>query len=419
MKVFNFFIVISSLLTTVMSSCSNEELDNIPKAESKLETKAVGYGVDMLNVAQLLTIIDIDQSVMDEVKRGVERSLSYGLDEEYRFTDMLNPGASKLRRSTKSLKLIEKMNEKLNSSRSLLKTSRSNTDFFNFLSENDIQIYWPYSEDWDGKTLPTITYNPENGNEDWNYGFVYKKDENNEIHIDTVVVDEDYFQKNPVWIINRNETKYTDLPNFENGEYVKNGVIFDQPVNDKVRASVGSTPNWTPETDPNLIYSFYIQNMRVYNQLDGGLAGGSEMVIKCAYPEIALGMPSPVTVLRKDWTRKEISNSTIKAFSTPLISNWRQEQLQCGLKIIEEDNGSDRNWDFKLGVTIKGINYGVDASIPFNNNDDEIVETVFDRVYINSKANTSLPLNNPIWGIWKMYSEGGVAYSLPIKTTRP
>lgn len=105
MKVFNFFAVIS-LLLIVMSSCSNEELDNLPKAEPKLETKAVGYGVDMLNVAKLLTYIDIDQSIMDEVKKGVERSLSYGLDEEYRFTDMLNPDVSKLRKSTQSLMLI-------------------------------------------------------------------------------------------------------------------------------------------------------------------------------------------------------------------------------------------------------------------------------------------------------------------------
>lgn len=87
--------------------------------------------------------------------------------------------------------------------------------------------------------------------------------------------------------------------------------------------------------------------------------------------------------------------------------------------VIKEDNGSDKNWNFKLGVNIKGINYGVDASIPFNNNDDEIVETIFDRAYINSKANTSLPLSTYEWGIWKMYSEGGVAYSLPISAVKP
>lgn len=416
MRIFN-FLSVALFLLLITSSCTKDELESLPKSELNIDTKSAADQVELLTVVELLTSIEIDQSIMNEVKLGVDNSLKYGLDEEFRFTDMLNPRNSKLQRNVVVSKLINKMSEKLNTSRSLLGYYNSNSEFFDILSQNNVQFYWPYSEDWDGNTLPTITYNAENGNEDWNYGFVYEKDKQGLIHIDTVIVNDDYIKKYPVWVVNRNETNYADLPDFESGEYIKNGVIFDQPVNVNGRNSV-YPPTWKPETDPNLIYSFYIQNMRVFKQHDGALAGGSEMVIKCAYPATVGGMPSPVTVLRKNWSRKEISNSTIKSFSTPLISDWRPEQLQCGLKILEEDNGSGKIWEFKLGVVIADKNYGVDAKIPFNNNDDEIVETIFNRSYINSTANVTLPNTTPYWGIWKVYSEDGVAYSLPILTSK-
>lgn len=177
-----------------------------------LKRKSVGNIVENSTVAQLLASIEIDQAIMNEVKIGIDRSVNYGLDEEYRFADMLSPSNSKLCRMGNTSSLIQKMSDKI--SHSLLKSSISSSDFFEYLSQNDIQIYWPYSEDWDGETLPVITFNPENGNEDWNYGYKQVKEADGTISIDTVIVDEVYVTENPVWIINRNETRYENLPDF-------------------------------------------------------------------------------------------------------------------------------------------------------------------------------------------------------------
>lgn len=411
-----FKLCLALVLFFTMASCSNEDFEDGSIPDGTTKTKSVGNEVELSSVAQLLASVEIDSKVMKEVKVGVERSLKYGLDEEYRFTDMLKPVNSKICRSVQRLNLIQKMSEKI--SQPIFREAVSPSEFFDYLSKNDIQIYWPYSDEWDGQTLPTITFNPEDGNEDSNYG--YKQVVNSEgiITLDTILVDETYIIDNPVWIINRNETKYADLPDFENGIYEKNNVVFDQPVNTiNNRNIIIGGPVWEPETDPNLVYSFYIQNMRVYKQHDGALAGGSEIVVQCAYPEIQGGMKAPVTRLRKTWTRKEISKSTIKSFSTPLMTNWRQEQLQCGLKIIEEDNGDTKNWDFSLGLKIGGKDYGVNAKIPYQNHDDEIVEVILDRDFINSRKNITQLISNE-WGIWRMYSENGVAYSLPILTDR-
>lgn len=36
----------------------------------------------------------------------------------------------------------------------------------------DLQIYWPYSENWDGKTPPVIVYAPDNADALTAEGFV-------------------------------------------------------------------------------------------------------------------------------------------------------------------------------------------------------------------------------------------------------
>ena len=90
MKVYNLFIAI--LLSLVFgTSCTNEEINEF-QPNQKLQTKSI----EVSDVAQLISMVEIDDEVMNEVKTGVENSCKYGLDEEYRFTDMLNPDESKI-----------------------------------------------------------------------------------------------------------------------------------------------------------------------------------------------------------------------------------------------------------------------------------------------------------------------------------
>ncbi len=410
MKKLNVFFAVAILL--YVTACSNDELvDNIPNKNQKEIINNVDNISGLETVAKLIASIDIDKDIMGEVKTGVDRSLQYGLDEEFRFTDMIKPLSSKLRRSPVTSSLIEKMSEKLNYTRN---TGIDSELFFTYLSNNDVQIYWAYSKNWDGKTVPVITFAPEDEDATWNYGYKQSIQSDGSIRIDTIIVDEEYLSENSGWIINRNELAYSDLPNFENGEFEKNGVIFDQP---SVETKGFGINGWFPDTDPNMVYSFYINPMRVTKQLDGVFAGGSEMVISCAHPEMAGGVKAPVTVLRKSFTREEISKATTKSFSTPLNTNWRQEQINNALKIIEEDQGEKTQWDFSLGLKVDGKDiFSIAASIPFQNEDDEIVQVILDRDFINSQSNRGIGLINPPGELsgWRTYVENGVSYNLPI-----
>ena len=145
-----FKLCVAAVFCFMVASCSNEDLENVSVPDGMPRTKSVENTVELSTVAQLLASIEIDQAVMNEVKAGVERSRKYGLDEEYRFTDMLKPSLSKIQRSSESSVLLQKMADVFNAQQEQLKLGVSSFDFFNCLSDNDIQIYWPFSEKWDG-----------------------------------------------------------------------------------------------------------------------------------------------------------------------------------------------------------------------------------------------------------------------------
>jgi hypothetical protein len=76
-------------------------------------------------------------------------------------------------------------------------------EFISALAESDIQIYWPFSENWDGETMPVVTFDPEDGS-DVNTGYRLKVDDDGFRHVEEVVVDEEMAAQVPVWVVNRN-----------------------------------------------------------------------------------------------------------------------------------------------------------------------------------------------------------------------
>lgn len=67
-----------------------------------------------------------------------------------------------------------------------------------------MQIYWPYSEDWDGSQPPVITFDPGYGAES-NYGYVIGKGPDEMSVVDSLVVTEEVAMSRPVWVINSND----------------------------------------------------------------------------------------------------------------------------------------------------------------------------------------------------------------------
>ena len=61
-----------------------------------------------------------------------------------------------------------------------------NSDFFDLLENSDLQIYWPYSDNWNGLDKPIIVC----GSEDEKSVYIFKGD-NNELPDEVLVERED------------------------------------------------------------------------------------------------------------------------------------------------------------------------------------------------------------------------------------
>ena len=129
-------------------------------------------------VAQMLSELPMEKVHLREVYRAVSSSSGNGYDEEYMMSDLFGspgrgvgeePDVGDNAPDSKSVSDIRPMRELIMEyarNRAATKASDFNPEeWLEMLRQSDSQIYWPYSEDWDGETEPVFTYDPGDGSE--------------------------------------------------------------------------------------------------------------------------------------------------------------------------------------------------------------------------------------------------------------
>lgn len=390
-----FKLCVATVFCFMVASCSNEDLDNVSVPDQLPKTKSVENVIELSTVAQLIASMEMDQAVMDEIKGGVDRSLSYGLDEEFRFIDMLQPTSSKLFRNTNSLSFVERLKNLLNSS-SLAKGAEVNSlEILDYLSQNDIQIYWPYSKKWDGKTRPVITYLQE-GDKNYKLGYV----QNGDSQIDTISLNKDFVKNNPVWIINKNNTPYDELPDFENGEFVnKDGVFFySKKANEWLNKRQSRIGFGSP---------VYIGEITVYDK--DGIGGGPELYFMWGHAGGGMGLPiqGMLNTYRMNFTESEIG--VTKQIDLNIQPNWTSFEKTNALIILEKDGGKDKTATRNLIYTNPSgmMDVTVPVNFKYEKRDEWLYDGIFERKNIFSSANKSVD------GSYKQYHGNGAYFTLP------
>ncbi|MCR4565605.1 MAG: hypothetical protein K5651_05900, partial [Bacteroidales bacterium] len=201
--------------------------------------------ITLSQTARILSGLPIGSEQMGEVHDAVSASIDNGFDEEYLLSDLFEaPGsgvgerelaekaklsgvgtrAGKYARPLRELIRAALQEKEVRSSlcrsvgqeevRSSLCRSVGQEEtadesegtfdaeaYIQSLCESGVQIYWPYSENWDGKSLPIITYDPGYGlesNTGWRINPEGKAAEE-------VMVDENLARSGCVWVVNSNE----------------------------------------------------------------------------------------------------------------------------------------------------------------------------------------------------------------------
>lgn len=358
--------ILTVLAMTAVLAAACEITDNrIPEDPDEEQ-----ISVRLDEVAEILAMLPIRDSHMGEVHDAVSSSSDNGYDEEYTMRQLfIDPGSGvgdKVSKSGKSYddplwRLIDEQVRSMSATKSL---SMDPDRFLEALTESDIQIYWPFSEDWDGESMPVITFDPEDGAV-VNTGYKIVVEDDGSRHVEEVMVDEEMASEVPVWVVNRNDDAgYTSLEMLrrEDPDWGEGG------------GSIIVNPNPTRSSEG--LKTLILKEFTMNRNYDSWFAGASEFFVKIGYmedfnasTEAELRLYSPmVTDFMIVVKRNQVGIP--QNFNAILMSDWSEKADACAFMITEDDGGTRTEWVSKAKVFIEGKSYGVEITLPLNVRDD-------------------------------------------------
>lgn len=377
-------------------------------------------------VAAMLSELPLEPEHYREVHSAVESSSGNGYDEEYTMSDLFaSPGKGVGDSETKAMAVSKAYGRPLRdlirehvrasvatksvgAGRADSNDSRSgNSDtassvagmgdsgfgddadaYLAALESSDVQIYWPYSENWDGQSEPVFTFDPGDDS-DVNIGYKVVRQPDGSNRVEEVEVDEAFAEKNPVWVVNRNsDCGFTSLeimrrehPEWDNG----GGALI---IGGKRQVSA-----FAASTRASTLKTLVLKEFTMKRNYDCWFAGGSEFFIKAgsvndffASTEAELRLYTPqVTDFMVVVKRKQKGQPL--PFNTVIVSDWSEQLTQVAFMITEDDGGTLDQWKCSAVVKIKSKSYGFDISLPFNSRDDIVWRGQLSRRYIDATSN--------------------------------
>ena len=297
------------------------------------------------SVARTLSGIPFTIDQVREVWDGVNASSANGYDEEYTISAMFSSpgrGVDDALSGTRSPSVYPEPFSKLIASR-----------LGESVASSDLRIYWPYSEDWDGVSMPAITFCPEVALESH---VAYQREElpGGKWIVKEIPVDEEYARKHPVWVVGWNENV---------------GAMTPQML-EKLRPEASVT---RASTD---FKTLKLKEFKAHVQYDPWYSGGAEFFIKCgslkaftATVASDLSKYTPeITDLMIKVKRKQVMTSL--RYNTVLVPEWSPQLSECVFLIHEDDGGKSTTWKASGEVKIKSKAYGFSVELPYHRNDD-------------------------------------------------
>lgn len=372
MKYSNLMIgLMTTLLMALFTGCQKTEIE-VNGAE---EPEPPSF-VSLEEVARLLASVRLEAGHLEEVHCAAVSSAGNGYDEEYRMKDLFAaPGTgvgddASTKADTYSHPLRDALRE------ALLSTKAGDGEasaWLDSLALSDVQIYWPSSEDWDGKTLPVITYDPGEGAL-CNEGYAVQPDGS----VKKVMVDEQMSLERPVWVVNRNsdaEYKSLEMRRREDPSWGTGGGDI------LVKAS-----------QPEEIKTLVLRSFKARRQYDSWFAGASEFFVKVASAqnfvastEAELLLYDPLitdfmVVVRRKQVGEEIP------FNAVLVSEWDNRLSNYAFMMIEDDGGTRKTWKMDATVKYESKSYGIELELPLYSRDDIVWRGSLTRRYIEKNS---------------------------------
>ena len=345
--------------------------------------------VSLADVAALMSRLPLEAEHLREVHDAVSASSGNGYDEEYTMSQLFTaPGSGVGDPATKASAGYERplhmlIEEHLRAAPVTKSASEIDPDrWISYVSGSDIQIYWPYSEEWDGECMPVITFDPEDNSVN-NIGYRLVTDEDGFRHVEEVLVDEELARRCPVWVINRNsdaQYKSLEMLRREDPQWGEGG---------------GSVIVRPPETkSPSEVRTLILKDFTMNRNYDSWFAGASEFFVKIgafedftATTEAEMKLYNP-TITDFMIVVKRNQVGIPQPFNAVLVSDWTGQMDSCAMMIIEDDGGTIREWNCTALVRVESKSYGIELKIPFYSYDDIVWRGNLSSRWFETNSNT-------------------------------
>lgn len=328
--------------------------------------------VALEDVAKIFAGLPIGVEQMTEVHDAASQSAGNGYDEEYLMKDLFEaPGTGVGDAPTKAKEYSKPLRDLLLEAFSTKADAGEGTQWLDSLMVSDVQIYWPFSDSWNGASLPVITFDPGDLATS-NVGYALRADGG----FDKVLVDEQMARERPVWVMNRNsdaEFKSLEMRRREDPSWGNGG------------GDIIVRPDTKAQTD---IKTLILRSFTANRQYDSWFAGAAEFFVKVgsvesfkASTEAELRLYNPtitdfMIVVRRKQMGQEIP------FNAVLVSEWTKSLTNCALMLIEDDGGSRTTWKANAMVKVNSKSYGIELELPLNSRDDVVWRGSLTRSYI-------------------------------------
>ncbi len=333
----------------------------------------------MSDLAKIISELPLEQEHLQEVYDAVNSSSGNGYDEEYTMDRLFtSPGSGVGERgeSTKAAAYATPLRELFADyfrSRSETKAGAADVEaYVNALRDSDMQIYWPYSEDWDQETFPVVTFDPGDGAKT-NYGYMLGFDDSGAHVVDSVLVTEELARERPVWVINRNaDSAYTPLTLLD----------YDSP----------SAVRTVQEAKAKGKKMLTIKDFTMARHFDSWFAGASEFFIRCgavdgfkAKTDDELKQYSPsvtdfMIVVKRKFVKCKVP------FNAILLTDFTDQIEQLAFMIIEDDGGTTTSWKCNAMVKYNSKSYGFEVELPYRDKDDIVWRGYLDRSFFTDSS---------------------------------
>ena len=360
---------VASLLA--VTACHRDNLAAMEDEQEESRPVTVEEG------AELLSVLPLGAEQMAEVHTAATASAGTGYDEEYRMRDLFaQPGAGVGDTLACTKAYARPLRDLLREAvRARTKASGGFPEsWLDSLASSDVQIYWPFSESWDGRQLPVVTFDPGDYTER-NVGYALRADGSAQ----KVMVDEQMAREQPVWVVNRNsdadfkslEMRRREDPSWGQG----GGGIIIRGGNTEIKTLI-------------------LRSFKANRQFDSWFAGASEFFIKVGKvedftasteAELRLYQPSItdfMIVVRRNQVGEEIPLNAV------LVSEWTTKLSSIAFMCIEDDGGSRTTWKCNAMVKYNSKSYGFELEIPLNSRDDIVWRGSLTRSYIERYSGT-------------------------------